>query len=175
MASHASVKHRRSMGSLGVGISLGLGMSMIACGMPNPLDRDRFPPRDDTGYVDGIDQVLSASTAEPSDVTSMGCPEDITLLFARPLQQGGCQGTGCHSPGNTSPDLISPNPAERLLDVPSSCGGRPYIGRDDSFLVDKITGEPPACGAPMPFSMPDALTAEDEACILAWIDDVSAR
>jgi hypothetical protein len=90
------------------------------------------------------------------------------------MQQGGCQGAGCHSPGNTSPDLISPNPAERLRDVVSGCNGRPYIAANDSFLLDKITASSPECGAPMPFSMPEALSAEDEACILAWIDEVSA-
>jgi hypothetical protein len=105
----------------------------------------------------------------------MGCPEDITVLFNRPIQQGGCQGAGCHIPGNTSPDLVSPNPAERLLNVASTCNGRPYIGADDSFLVNKITGTPPECGSPMPFLMPELLSAADEACILAWVDEVAGR
>jgi hypothetical protein len=160
----------RSMGWFGFAT-----VAVVSCGMPNPLDRDRFPPRAETGYAANIDAVLSGSTGAPTDAPTIGCPEDITLLFNRPLQQGGCQGAGCHSPGNASPDLISPNPAERLRDVVSGCNGRPYIAADDSFLLDKLTASSPECGASMPFSMPEALSAEDEACILAWIDEVSAQ
>ena len=107
-----------------------------------------------------------------------GCPDDISELFARPITEGGCDGQGCHIPGptGTPPDLVSPNPAERLLNVQSSCGGRPYVGADDSFLVEKITSSDPACdGAAMPFFMPAALSAEDEACILAWVDEISGN
>ncbi len=150
-------------------------LAVVSCGMPNAIERERFPEFDDTGYPNRSGQGLSGSSAAPVEVSASGCPEDITLLFKRPLQQGGCQGAGCHIPGNTSPDLTSPNPAERLLDVPSLCNGRPYIGADDSFLVDKITGSPPECGAPMPFAMPGALSAEDEGCILAWVDAVSGE
>jgi len=103
---------------------------------------------------------------------TMGCPEDITQLFDRPIDEGGCRGSGCHLPGNTKPDLVSPNPAERLLNVTSNCNGRPYIGAEDSFLVEKLTNNSPECGAPMPFLMPGNLRAEDEACILAWIREV---
>lgn len=110
---------------------------------------------------------------EPSGIAANGCPEDITALFNRPILQGGCSGIGCHSPGNTSPDLISPNPAERLLGVTSRCNGRPYIGLDDSFLKDKLTNSDPECGYPMPFNMPEVLSATDEACILEWIEQVA--
>jgi predicted CxxxxCH...CXXCH cytochrome family protein len=111
----------------------------------------------------------------PAVAPGGGCPEDITMLFNRPIQQGGCSGVGCHSPGNTSPDLISPNPAERLLNVTSRCNGRPYIGADDSFIKDKLTNVPPECGYPMPFNMPEALSASDEACILGWIAQVAGE
>lgn len=161
---HGLVIHRRSVHTFGVGAAL-------ACGMPNPIDRDRFPERSEAGYTE-VDQVLSGASAAPGLSSMTGCPEDITLIFARPMQQGGCQGAGCHSPGNTSPDLVSPNPEERLLDVPSQCNGRPYIALDDALLIDKLIGSPPECGSPMPFGMPDALSAQDEACILAWVDAV---
>jgi hypothetical protein len=104
-----------------------------------------------------------------------GCPSDITVLFNRPIEQGGCNGMLCHVPGATSPDLVSPNPEQRLLNVQSTCNGLPYIGQgpEDSFLGLKVTTPPDGCGVSMPFFMPQALNAGDEACILAWIDQVS--
>lgn len=101
-----------------------------------------------------------------------GCPDDITVLFNRPAEEGGCGGGACHVPGATAPDLVSPNPETRLVGVTSACQQRPYIGQGDSFLAEKISGAP-ECGLAMPFFMPQALNADDEACILAWIDEVS--
>ncbi len=111
------------------------------------------------------------------------CPSDITVLFARPIAQGGCtSGGGCHEAGGpVKPDLVSPNVAQRLLNMPSSCtktssgmtvAPRPYIGQDDSFLEEKIAGSP-QCGLSMPFFMPDALSAADEQCIIDWIDEIA--
>src|SRR6185295_9427325 len=91
-----------------------------------------------------------------------GCPSDVPTLFARPVAQGGCtsgQGGGCHEAGSQKPDLVSPNVAMRLLNVPSTCTktssgmtvpARPYIGADDSFLEEKIAGSPnQMCGLSM--------------------------
>lgn len=111
-----------------------------------------------------------------SDGSSGSCPDDITVLFARPGSEGGCEGGGCHNPGGTQPDLVSPNVADRLLGVAASagCGSVPYIGAGgESLLADKIVGSPPSCGAAMPFLSPQALSAEDEQCILDWIAEVS--
>jgi len=102
-----------------------------------------------------------------------GCPDDITLLFNRPITEGGCNGSMCHVPGATAPDLVSPGVETRLLNVTSQCNGRPYIGADDSYLADKIAGSPPECGLAMPFFMPQALSQADEDCILSWIEEVS--
>jgi hypothetical protein len=116
---------------------------------------------------------------------SSGCPSDITTLFARPIAQGGCtSGGGCHEATSViKPDLVSPNVAARLLNVASTCSKtssgmsvqpRPYIGKDDSFLEEKIAGTPDSsCGFSMPFFMPDALSAADEQCIIQWIDQVA--
>lgn len=112
------------------------------------------------------------SPAEAPPGGGGGCPDDITVLFNRPAEQGGCGGGACHVPGATAPDLVSPNPELRLVDVTSQCNQRPYIGAGDSFLGEKIAGVP-ECGLAMPFFMPQALSADDEACILAWIDEVS--
>jgi hypothetical protein len=107
--------------------------------------------------------------------TGGGCPDDITVLFNRPIEQGGCAGSLCHIPGVTAPDLVSPNPEQRLVGKQSSgaCGSRPYISATESLLAEKIAANPAPCGLAMPFLMPAALSAEDEACILAWIDTVS--
>jgi hypothetical protein len=118
-------------------------------------------------------------------MTAGGCPSDITVLFARPIAQGGCtQGGGCHEASSAiKPDLVSPGVATRLLNVPSSCSRsasgasvapRPYIGAADSFLEEKIGSDQPGCGSLMPFFMDYALSAADEQCILNWIDQVAA-
>jgi hypothetical protein len=111
------------------------------------------------------------SGAQPSG----NCPDDILVLFNRPGNAGGCAGAGCHIPNNTPPDLTSPGVETRLLNVLSSCNQRPYIGAADSFLEEKLVGTPPACGGlQMPFGMANALSAADEQCIIAWIDEVAA-
>lgn len=101
------------------------------------------------------------------------CPADITVLFNRQLEDGGCAGGLCHQPGGTRPDLISPDPLSRLVGVASNCNGLPYIGTspDDSLISLKITTPPAGCGLAMPFSLPDALSPAEEACILAWVAD----
>jgi len=112
------------------------------------------------------------------------CPDDITVLFARPSAQGGCtNGGGCHEPGSAvTPDLVSPGLEARLLNVMSRCSKalngasvqpRPYIGGDDSFLEEKISADRPGCGEPMPFFAEAALSAADEQCIVDWIAQVS--
>jgi hypothetical protein len=87
--------------------------------------------------------------------------------------EGGCAGAGCHVTGGTPPDLTSPGVDARVLNVISNCNGRPYVGASDSVIEDKITGNPPECGSPMPLFAETRLSAEDEACILQWIDEIS--
>jgi hypothetical protein len=100
-----------------------------------------------------------------------GCPDDITVLFNRPIGEGGCAGGLCHQPNATPPDLVSPDPLPRLLNVASNCNGLPYIGAtpEQSFLGLKITTPPQGCGQAMPFLQQETLSADDEACILDWI------
>lgn len=121
---------------------------------------------------------IAGSAGDPSGGSGSGggdCPDDITVLFDRPGGEGGCAGGGCHIPGGTPPDLVSPNPEQRLVGVMSSavCGSVPYVSSGGSLLEDKIVGSPPSCGSAMPFLSPQALNAEDEQCILDWIAEVS--
>jgi hypothetical protein len=138
-----------------------------------PLPGGEAPPANGAGApAEGGSAPASGAGAPPAVAGGGACPDDITLLFNRPIEVGGCAGGACHVPGATAPDLVSPNPEARLVGVTSQCEQRPYIGPDDSFLAEKIVGTP-ACGFAMPFFAPEALTADDEACILAWIDEVS--
>jgi hypothetical protein len=129
------------------------------------------PAPDNSAPAPAPNEAAPDNAAPPPAMAAGGCPDDITLLFNRPIEQGGCAGGACHEPGATAPDLVSPNPEQRLVDVTSQCAQRPYIGATDSFLEEKIAGSP-ECGLAMPFFMPQALSAEDEACIVAWIDEV---
>jgi hypothetical protein len=101
-----------------------------------------------------------------------GCPADATTLFNRPAKAGGCADGTCHVPGVVKPDLVSPGVLGRLLNVASTCKGRPYIGPDDSFLIDKIAGQPPECAESMPFFQAQSLSAADEQCIIDWVHEV---
>jgi hypothetical protein len=127
----------------------------------------------------------SSATGGGATMGANGCPSDVTTLFARPVAMGGCtSGGGCHEPTSViKPDLVSPNVAARLLNVPSKCSKtatgmsvqpRPYIGSGDSFLEEKITGPvDSSCGYQMPFLQPDSLSAADRQCIIQWIDQVA--
>ena len=80
------------------------------------------------------------------------------------------------------PNLVAPNVLSRLLNVASMCkktssgmsvAARPYIGKDDSFLKEKVAGTVNSeCGVSMPFFMPQALSDADRKCIVDWIDSV---
>jgi hypothetical protein len=154
--SNAAPPANGSGGSTAVAPSNGGGSAPVAAGGPAQA-----------GAAGG------ASTPTTGGGSSGGCPDDITVLLNRPVSDGGCAGAACHVPGGTSPDLVSPGVEARLVDQPSQCNGRPYIGSDDSFLADKIGGEQPECGFPMPFLQPDTLNEADRQCILDWIDEVS--
>jgi hypothetical protein len=187
---------------------------LISCGSPAELDEDSFPSPSEAGYnatgtgsggsgntqnvvpgSAGSGSVGSAGSQGGPPVGSAGasgmmvaggCPSDITVLFARPIAQGGCTGGGgCHEATSPiKPDLVSPGVVQRLLNVPSTCSRtstgasvapRPYIGANDSFLEEKIAGELDTnCGYSMPFLMDYALSAADEQCIIQWIDQVAA-
>jgi hypothetical protein len=178
---------------------------LISCGSPAELDENDFPSINEAGYNStgsggsgtnvvsggaGSGSLGNAGSMGSAGASGMmaggGCPSDITVLFARPIAQGGCtQGGGCpEASSQIKPDLVSPGVVSRLLNVPSMCSRtsngmsvapRPYIGATDSFLEEKIAGSPDAsCGYAMPFFMENALSAADEQCIIDWIDQVAA-
>lgn len=124
----------------------------------------------------------SAGSGSTVSTGANGCPSDITVLFNRPSTQGGCTANGgCHD-GAIQPDLVSPNVLSRLLNVASTCKKtssgmsvppRPYIGKDDSFLKEKVAGSVnQECGVAMPFFATQSLSDADRKCIVDWIDSV---
>ena len=125
-----------------------------------------------TGGTQGVAGTAGTGGGAPTGQ----CPDDITTLFNRPSDQGGCAGGACHVPGATVPDLVSPGVETRLFNVISTnCNPRPYIGADQSLVADKLTGNQGACGFPMPFGEPaGTLNDADKACILDWIDEIAA-
>lgn len=125
------------------------------------------PAQGGTGNAQG-----GTGNAQGGTASAGGCPTDITELFNRPGNQGGCADPGCHVPGGTPPDLVSPGVVDRLLNVSSMCNSRPFVGAGDSFLAEKVTTRDPECGSEMPLFQGQALSAQDEQCIVDWIDQV---
>lgn len=88
-------------------------------------------------------------------------------------------GTCHHTPnkfqaGAAMLDLMSPCIADRLVNVPSkTCNGRPLIDQqhvENSFLLNKLEAEEPACGQPMPLG--DHLPIPQQRCMHAWVEAV---
>jgi hypothetical protein len=104
-----------------------------------------------------------------------GAPSDCHDV-PRVIIANNCTGTICHYAGKdrrAGLDLMSACVADRLLGVTSSCQGKPLIDPDapeQSFLLDKLDQEQPACGAHMPLGghLPDAQVA----CLNAWVHAV---
>jgi len=109
--------------------------------------------------------------AAPPSACAPG-PDALTLLSMK------CG--GCHNPMNPAKglDLRSPGLAARVVDVASTCQGRPLlVGRTGSpagHLLDKMDGPVPGCGNQMPFGGP-ALTAQERACLHEWAVQAIAK
>jgi hypothetical protein len=89
-----------------------------------------------------------------------------------------CGAEDCHEWGNPNGvvDLNSDGVAARVLDQPpKDCAGYLLVDTahpERSLLLSKL--EPmPVCGAPMPFMRP-ALSPEEKACVLRFVDDLLA-
>jgi hypothetical protein len=104
----------------------------------------------------------------PFLTTEQGCA-DIQGLFAER-----CGQSQCHSDSNAiaNLDLLSPNPASRLVGVPASdaCDAAPLVDTVDPFssvLYLKLTDD--YCGdAKMPLSG-DPLSDDELECVEQWI------
>lgn len=123
----------------------------------------------------------AAGTSNGGTDSGSGVCDAPTLVFQVDGMQGGCNGGTCHTPANVAtfpPDLISPNPETRLLDVVSNsafCPGKTYIDTtniDNSLILQVIQPNPP-CAVQMPFNL-TPLTPEKIQCVRDWVQSVIA-
>lgn len=83
-----------------------------------------------------------------------------------------CASSACHDSEFPAGglDLMSADPASRLVDVASTCNNRPLVDSampENSYLLEKL-GAQPECGSPMPLAA-DPLSAGDVACVESWV------
>jgi hypothetical protein len=125
------------------------------------------------------DQPMEADAPMQPDASGSSC--DVRELFATDgLTMVGCSGALCHSPGVSSPDLVSAGLEERLLDQPSNpdgpCAGELLVDADEpsNSLLFKKVGGMSTCGAPMPLTNPSGLSADQVLCIEELVELVAA-
>jgi hypothetical protein len=101
--------------------------------------------------------------AAPEAAAALTCPDIPTTLF-----EPRCGTAGCH--GATNPadglDLVSPNVAARVVNVPAASGGVLVdpAHPEQSVLYQRIA---PGAASPMPPSGP-AVEGATVACVLSW-------
>lgn len=124
------------------------------------------------------DPLMEADAPMAADASEPSC--DVRALFATDgLTMVGCSGALCHSPGVTSPDLVSEGLEQRLLDQPSNpdgpCAGELLVDADEpsNSLLSKKIGGMSTCGAPMPLTNPSALSADQVRCIEELVERVA--
>ena len=127
----------------------------------------------DTGTTPPDSEDAGAGDADPPPPTTCEIYQDPQAE----LVDTTCGSAGCHNAedlaGNL--DLVSPDPATRLVDVASTsnnCSGIPYINSSavtQSLLFTISTGQGP-CSLPMPLGMPAGLGEEDAQCLRAWME-----
>jgi hypothetical protein len=125
----------------------------------------------------------TTSTAGTTGGAGTGAVCDApNTIFKLDMDQGGCNGTICHSTANAAlypPDLESADPAVRLKNVASAtdaCNGRLYIDSaniEGSLMLNKLLAAP-ACGIQMPFAKP-ALPQDKVDCIRSWVTSVAQQ
>ncbi|HEX2882247.1 MAG TPA: hypothetical protein VHO25_22155 [Polyangiaceae bacterium] len=103
-------------------------------------------------------------------------------IFKLDMDQGGCNGSICHSAANVAlypPDLETADPGPRLKNIASatdSCSGRLYIDSaniEGSLMLNKLLAAP-ACGIQMPFAKP-ALAQDKIDCIRSWVTSIAQQ
>jgi hypothetical protein len=112
-------------------------------------------------------------TGEEDQTVHGTCPAgtDVPhLLAAR------CSASGCHSQVSpaASLDLMSPNVAARLMDHVGQCTGKliDSTAPDQSLMIEKLSPRP-SCGGSMPLTGAP-LTADEQACVAQWVENVAA-
>lgn len=110
--------------------------------------------------------------AKTCDAGTTGAPGPVCNgvdVFVTDCSGGVCHHSGCDPARGL--DLRSPDVADRLIDVASSCNGRLYVDPNDidhSFLLEKLQSDTPECGSRMPL-VGTTLPAETIQCVRDWI------
>jgi hypothetical protein len=110
-----------------------------------------------------------------------GCPPGFNVETQ--IFQASCNGKLCHTSDDPAGelDLQSPNPASRLLNVPSSdalCLGALRLDPnnvDNSLLMQKLTSSKPGCGDQMPLAPNEPLSDSQIECVRQWAINVAAQ
>jgi hypothetical protein len=153
------MKNRRSLLVLTVLVAL----SACAGTLEDP---ERFaPPSAGPGPATTYD----GGDATPEAAAAAACPDIPTTLFVPR-----CGTAGCHGATNSADglDLVSPNVAARVVNVPAASGGVIVdpAHPDQSVLYQRIA---PGAASPMPPSGP-AVEGATVACVLSWASSLSA-
>ena len=144
-----------------------VGLSPFLWGCPGTL-------ADPAEFVDAAgSQTESEAGAETGASTTCTAADVPVMIF-----QQTCGVSGCHSPPSPEQmlDLASPGVASRLINIPSlEDSSYDLVSATDpqnSFIILKLTEKmPPGGGVQMPYFQ-TPLSAEQVACVQAWIDSV---
>ncbi|MET0792576.1 MAG: hypothetical protein ABW061_13730 [Polyangiaceae bacterium] len=141
----------------------------FVAGCPGKLeDKQRF-----LDYVPAEAGPEAAAPLEAGPGAEAGGPNDgpcgdiIDRVFAPSCGDSGCHGAVAPQQGL---DLVSPGLAERVVGVAGTACVSTLAdptNPESSLIYTKLLPTP-GCGAQMPLARP-ALSAEDTACVLAWI------
>ena len=113
---------------------------------------------------------------------------DVTAIFTSTTKNVGCTIIGaCHDNNGAAAglDLTTAGWETHLVgkvsagggtgSLASMCGGMVYLKAGvvpaQGLFIDKLTKNPPPCGAPMP-NLPPLLTATQKACVQSWADNL---
>jgi hypothetical protein len=133
------------------------------------------------GTTGGAGTTSTAGTTAGGGSTGAVCDAPNTI-FKLDMDQGGCNGSICHSTANVAlypPDLEAADPGPRLKDIASAtdaCSGRLYIDSaniEASLILNKLLAAP-ACGIQMPFAKP-ALAPDKVECIRSWVTSIAQQ
>jgi hypothetical protein len=133
------------------------------------------------GTTGGAGTTSTAGTTGGGGSIGAVCDAPNTI-FKLDMDQGGCNGSICHSAANVAlypPDLETADPGPRLKDVASAtdaCSGRKYIDStniEGSLMLNKLLAAP-ACGIQMPFAKP-ALPQDKVDCIRSWVTSIAQQ
>lgn len=110
-----------------------------------------------------------------------GCPPGFNVETE--IFQKTCNDKLCHASADPAGelDLESPNPASRLVNVPSSnalCLGTLRLDPnnvDNSLLMQKLLLSKPGCGDRMPLEPNEPLSDSQIECVRQWAIDAAAK